>query len=171
MEEMNRHMTAWRGAALLTVLLTAGCSGGVAERSLDSGEPVASLAARADTAVVLVYAPSDCLTCYGSLQPWLEWGRAHPDAFSLVFTRPPTRSERMQLAAYRIRPHGLLEPRALDRVLPVKTPAEALFIDGRMVSARVLEKRELTTPLLRQLTASTPPAAPRPDPAAKTEKP
>ena len=127
----------------------------VAERHIVSGGTVASLVAASDTAVVLIYKPSDAFVCNGSLQPWLSWGRRHPRAFALVFTREPTPAERRQLATYRIHPDGLLQRRTLDVVNPPRSPVELLLVRGRLVATEPVARRTLATPLYRRLTTGS----------------
>jgi hypothetical protein len=145
-------------------LWSAGCAPApeaLASRTLLSGTTVAALAGANDTTVVLVYSPSDCFKCFGSLQSWLDWGRKHPRRLVLLFTREPRPAERLQLATYRIRPAGIISPRAIDRARPIATPAEALFVRGRLDYMDVLRRRELVTPLLRRIARTPAAAAPR----------
>ena len=131
-------------------------------RETSAGRTVASFVAGADTAVVLIYQPSDGFVCYGALQPWLEWRRRHPGAAALVFTRPPTASERTQLATYRIHADATLRPRVIDRIRRPRTPIELLLIQGRVAAAERIRPRTLATPLYRRLAG---------DPIAHTARP
>lgn len=142
----------WTIAALLVLPAASACEGTSAallDRQLESGGLVKDLVARADTAVVLVYSPSDCFLCYGALQPWLLWGRKHPGTFALLFTRPPTAAESVQLSTYRIRPNGIVRPRLTDRVSPIDTPYEMLLVRGEPVVIREIRRGTLATPLYR----------------------
>jgi hypothetical protein len=143
---------------LIPLVAVCGCARlqpSLVERELVGGATVVSLVAKSDTAVVLLYQPSDSFVCYGALQPWLEWRRRHPGRVALVFTRPPTRSERTQLATYRIRADGILRPSILDRIKRATTPAELLLVDGRVVESTRI-KSTLVTPLYRRLAGKPP---------------
>jgi precorrin-6x reductase len=123
------------------------------ERELVVGASVASLVASYDTAVVLLYEPSDVFVCYGSLQPWLDWRRRHPGSVTLVFTRPATDAERKQLATYRVHPDATLRPRIVDRLRPTESPAELLLAKGRVIATARVESRKLESPLFRRVRA------------------
>jgi hypothetical protein len=162
-----RHaaLRTWRWAPLPIVALAA-CARPVESRSLASGATVRSLVAVHDTSVILVYRPSDVFLCNGSLQPWLEWGRRNPGRFALVFTRPPSEAERIQLANFRIHPAGVLERSTADRLHPPSAPVELLMVRGSLVATQHVIRRQLTSPLLRKLTAS--PRRPPPIPSGAT---
>lgn len=151
----------------LVLLLAAGACARptLLDRRIDGGGSVASLVAAADTGVVLLYEPSDCFVCYGSLQPWLLWGRTHPGSLALVFTRPPTADERVQLATYRIRADGVLRPTLRDRLARPEAPLEMLVVDGRVVARAPIQQGRLSTPLYRQLIQGGAAAPPRALPA------
>ncbi|HKP77118.1 MAG TPA: hypothetical protein VJT67_16420 [Longimicrobiaceae bacterium] len=145
----------------LSLALLSACARPADVRGLAAGGTVRSLVG-GDTAVVLVYRPADVFLCYGSLQPWLEWGKQHPGRFALVLTRPPSAAERTQLASYRIHPAGVLRRSVADRFHPLPAPMEVLMVNGSTVATRRVVRRQLTSPLLRTLTASPtrhPPAA------------
>lgn len=54
-----------------------------------------------DTTAVIVYDPSDCLSCGSPLGLWLSWQKIPHHFLHIVLTRPPTGSERTQLLATR----------------------------------------------------------------------
>lgn len=165
MPTVRRLFSAGTFAFLLLGLLLAagGCAGSsLPERELAAGGTISSLVAKADTAVVLLYSPDDCFVCYAALQPWLERKRRQPGDVALVFTRPAGPAEQIQLATYRIHPDGVLRPRPLgDRLSPLKTPAEALLVGGRLVSVTPVPRGPLASPLYYRFTANNrrPPAS------------
>jgi hypothetical protein len=144
---------------LAAVIGLAACSRlqpAAADRAVAGGGTVAALVANADTAVVLVYAPSDCFACHAALQPWLEWGRRHPGRLALVFTRPPTVAERVQLATYRIHADATLERGLIDRIAPPAAPVELLLVHGRAVESHRVARGPLSTPLFRRIAHANP---------------
>ena len=150
---LGRRVLTGPGVALFVASGCARLQPPLPERELASGATVTSLVANADTAVVLLYKPSDSFVCNGSLQPWLQWRHTHPRAFALVFTREPTRAERTQLMTHRIHADGILRRRLLDGVFAPPAPAELLLVRGRVVSITAIWPRMLTTPLYRRLNA------------------
>jgi hypothetical protein len=84
----------------------------------------------ADTGLVVVLAinPSDAFTCSAMLMEWLEWRRADPRRFRLVFTRAPTEAEARRLRAVRLPLAG-----TLDNGPRHGTPMEVVFRDGRVI--------------------------------------
>ena len=140
--------------AVIAVSAISGCaraSSRLPERPIVGGGTLASLVARADTAIVLLYRPSDTFVCSGSLQPWLEWRRSHPQSFALVFTREPTPAERTQLATHHIHADGVLRREMLDAVHAPPAPAELLLVQGRLVSVARVRPRALRSALYQQL--------------------
>jgi hypothetical protein len=141
---------------LVSLLGVCGCAPPLAERELVAGGNVGSLVAKSDTAVVLLYQPSDSFVCNGTLQPWLAWRQRHPGRVALVFTRPPTRSEQTQLITYRIRPDGILRPGVLGRARRTITPAEIVLVNGRVVATEPVRPGALETPLFRRVAGTVP---------------
>ena len=139
---------------MVAVSAIPGCaraSSSLPERPIVGGGTLASLVARADTAIVLLYRPSDAFVCSGSLQPWLEWRRRHTGAFALVFTREPTRAERTQLATHHIRADGILRRQLLDAIDAPPAPSELLLVNGRLVSLDRVRPRALRSALYRRV--------------------
>lgn len=95
---------------------------------LDAGLRIAR--ADASPTVVLAMDPAEVFTCSAMLMDWLEWRRAHPRRFRLVFTRPPTQAEVRRLRAVQLPLAGTLAagPRR-------GTPMEVVFHGGRVVYA------------------------------------
>jgi hypothetical protein len=143
-------------AFAMAALSACGSSRSIGERAVGSGKSVAALVAESDTAVILLFKPSDVFVCSGALQPWLEWRRSHPHALALVFTREPTAAERTQLATLRVHSDGVLRRRFADAISAPETPSELLLVRGRVVSAEAIRPRVLATPLYRRLTAGSP---------------
>lgn len=76
---------------------------------LEEGRTVRSfLTTTGDTAVVLVYAPSDCFTCDGELAGWSKLAGERGWEMHLFLTGTPSTGERDQLRLFRIRPAGVL---------------------------------------------------------------
>jgi len=155
----NRVLTRRAAAgALIAVAAISGCAPSpfhLPERPIVDGGTVASLVSRSDTAIVLLYRPSDAFVCSGSLQPWLEWRRSHPGSFALVFTREPTRAERTQLATHHIRADGVLRREMLDAVDIPPAPAELLLVRGWLVSIGRVRPRALRSALYQRMASPT----------------
>ena len=99
-----------------------------AEWRLDSGLRIANT--DASPTVVLAMDPAEVFTCSAMLMDWLEWRRAHPERFRLVFTRPPTQAEVRRLRAVRLPLAGTLAAG------PGRgTPMELVFHGGRVIYA------------------------------------
>ncbi len=128
------------------------------ELRMTGGERLLDRYAGIDTAVVLIYDPAECFTCYGSLQPWIEWGRTRPAAFSLLLTREPTTAEARGLTLHRIRYAGVIEKGFRGKR---QTPVELLIIDGRVARAAVTEPGPMKSSLFREvmLSNSRPPGS------------
>lgn len=103
-------------------------------------------------AVVLIYDPADCFTCFNSLSEWIAWGRQHPENFLLIFTREPLPAERKQLSTYRIRAGGTLATRGS---LGFNTPLEVLFLDRKIVHTTMTPAARQT--MLLEYATSHPP--------------
>jgi len=72
---------------------------------LADGRPLPVLLATADTVVILVYAPADCLTCGATVANWLEWQQGVPSrAVYLVLDRVPDPAARTEILRQRIQP-------------------------------------------------------------------
>jgi hypothetical protein len=127
------------GFALVFLSLFASASGACSAREtalsewqLESGRSLGELVGVADTAVVLIYDPSDCFACSSVLGRWLDAKRRSPDRVFLVFTRSPRNVERDQLRLYRIQPDGILSHRRSGG--GITTPA-AIVLWRRVVVA------------------------------------
>lgn len=122
---------------LLSLLASASaaCSGSetaLSQWQLESGRSLGDLVGIADTAVVLVYDPSDCFACSSVLGRWLDAKRRSPDRVFLVFTRSPQNIERDQLRLYRIQPDGILSHRRSGG--GITTPAAVVLWRGVVVA-------------------------------------
>lgn len=118
---------------ILTLLLAAACAADHSAREgwlLDDGTSLLSRAVADRPTVVLVLDPAEVFTCASTLSRWLEWRAGNPGRFLLVFTRPPSRSEKKRLLTVRLPLSGTLaEPPG------GKTPVELVIARGRMVYA------------------------------------
>jgi hypothetical protein len=101
---------------------------------------------KGETTVVLIYDPRDCFSCYGALWEWIQWGRSHPDDFTLIFTRDPTTAEQKRLTAYRVRPDAILGAKVSQQY---PSPSELLFINGHLHYKQLGSFGQLTAALLR----------------------
>jgi hypothetical protein len=95
--------------------LFAGCeartvgSKSVSEWQVQAGSTVRSFLPEAgDTAVVLVYAPSDCFSCDAALAGWTRLSRDRGWQMHLFLTAAPSNGERDQLRLFRLDPAGVL---------------------------------------------------------------
>jgi hypothetical protein len=118
----------------------AGCAEGtsgvppVSEWVLDGGRPISNvLPAQGDTAVLLVYAPSQCFTCDGELSRWAALSGERGWRMHLLLTAEPSAGERDQLRLFRLKPSGVLQgvPAGLE------TPRVYWFAAGTPVDSAV----------------------------------
>ncbi len=141
-------------------LLILGVQGGCAE-SASGFRPVAEwvidgdravrtlLSAQSDTAVLLVYAPSQCFSCDGELSKWMVISRDRGWQVHLLLTGEPSAGERDQLRLFRLKPSGVLQ----DVPARLETPRVYWFAAGTPVDSAVgspAEHRLLTKAARRQ---------------------
>lgn len=86
-----------------------------------------------DTAVVLVYAPSQCFTCDGELSRWSSLSGERGWRMHLLLTAEPSAGEREQLRLFRVQPSGVLQ----DAPARVETPRVYWFAGGTPVDSAV----------------------------------
>lgn len=68
-----------------------------------------SYGGEADSTVVVVMAPSDCVACNSALGDWILWGSSGRNrALVMLFSSRPTEAEQRTLAATRIKPRAVL---------------------------------------------------------------
>jgi hypothetical protein len=101
---------------------------------MDGGRPVRDvLPALGDTAVLLVYALSQCFTCDGELSKWMTVSRERGWQMHLLLTAEPSAGELDQLRLFRLKPSGVLQgvPAGLE------TPRVYWFAAGTPVDSAV----------------------------------
>lgn len=104
------------------------------EWAIENGKAVAALLpAAGDTAVVLVYAPSQCFSCDGELSRWVGLSRERGWQVRLLLTREPSPGERDQLRLFRLQPAGVLQGPAAR----LKTPRVYRFAGHLPVDSAV----------------------------------
>lgn len=119
-----------RACVALALVLTSCAPPPLSERAIDGDRPLSRLSA-ADSIVILVIEPSDCLACGGSLEPWVQWQQAHPQRVFIVLTVPATTQQSRELALRRLRPAGTLDSRWWWRD-EFRTPHVALLVGGQV---------------------------------------
>jgi hypothetical protein len=125
---------------LAAVALSAGCRGDpdvvppITEWSAGGSRSVAAfLPAAGDTAVLLVYAPSQCFTCDGELSKWMSVSRDRGWRVHLFLTAEPSPGERDQLRLFRLEPAGVLQGPITD----LETPRVYRFAGKTLVDTAV----------------------------------
>ncbi len=98
--------------------------GGIVNAALVDGRVVGDVLDPSMTTVILVYSPTDCLTCGGVLGRWVKLGREQDMAVRLVMTSEPTPQEAASLAFLRVEVVGVLE----DEPLEGRSPAAYTFV-------------------------------------------
>lgn len=91
----------WWILAIAALALTGACvraQADVAELKTVDGVPLGGDLATDESQVVIFADPDDCLSCDQDLLTMLKLRRAYPGRIRLILTRPPSPSERKQLA-------------------------------------------------------------------------
>lgn len=108
--------------------------GAVTEWVIQGDRPVRTfLPVQGDTAVLLVYAPSQCFTCDGELSRWMAISRDRGWRVHLLLTAQPSAGERDQLRLFRLEPAGVLKGAAAR----VTTPRVYRFAGPVLVDSAV----------------------------------
>lgn len=102
--------------------------------SLQGGKAIADLLSAADTVVLLLYDPADCLACGAPIGVWRTWEAASQRRkLVLVLTRPPTRREAEALFTARVAPAAIL---ASGRS-PMPVPSAYVVVSGAISDSGV----------------------------------
>lgn len=136
----------WRMAWTLATMIIS-CT--QPERVASDMQKFARYAPASGVGVLVVVAPSQCLSCSRAMAIWLSLAQRHPDRVTVVLTKPATVAERTAFALARVRPLALSETlrrsvpddgiglvfrdRTLERIAPLSTSS-----DGSMLLQRVL---------------------------------
>lgn len=83
-----------------------------------------------DTVAVLIYAASDCFTCYGVLAGWLAWEQRGSGEVHLFLRSQPTSAEARRLARYNIDDYHVLASS-----YEAGGPTTHLYIRGRLAAS------------------------------------
>ncbi len=94
--------------------------------TIEDGRHINALVQTLDTAVVLVYDPSQCLACVGYLGEWMRLAGENRLDLHLVLSRRPLPVEDKQLTMARLHPDGFLRAPPRDMV----TPRVYVFVRG-----------------------------------------
>ena len=131
-----RHVLLVLGGALIF-----GCEeaadASLGELELTSGAAINALAIGHDTAIALVYDPSECFTCSGTLADWIEVARTRPVKVLLILTREPLSAEARMLSSYRVPIAGVLAP---SWGLHQTASMELLFVNGKFVASAMAQE-------------------------------
>lgn len=129
-----------RFGATVALIAVAGCGTADLERirglRTSDGRTVEQLCTEADTTALLLFRPTDCVSCYSVVSDWMRWEK-HPGRHArVVLTEPLTTPQRIQLASY-----GLQDAVELTSSLPrsvPEPPLTALCLDGRLRALSVV---------------------------------
>lgn len=126
---------------LLGGVLNHGCQrtgdASVGELELTSGAAIRTLTVGYDTAIALVYDPSECFTCTGTLADWIEVEHTRPVKIFLVLTREPRSAEARMLSSFRVPIAGVLASSWPSRM---PTSMEILFVNGQFIASAVAQE-------------------------------
>ena len=125
----------WKAVVGLSWVCTVGClpSGASAEKEgglIISDPALRKLVADTQDAVLLVYAPEDCFSCFGALDEWLAWRVLDGGNVHLILSREPTPAERRSLLLA-----GLREAAVLRQFAPNRTPLHLRVVHGKLRQA------------------------------------
>lgn len=96
---------------------------------MNDGRALSSSLPAADTVVLLLHDPSDCLACGLPIGVWREWERRQQRrSLMLVLTHPASPAEELALATARVVPAGVLSE---ERRPPFALPAVFYLVHGR----------------------------------------
>ncbi len=140
------------GCALALGLLACATELPSGDTTLADGRSFTQLVANSDSVVVLLLDPEECLGCNPNFAAWMEWARNYPTRLALVLSRVPTPDEVRRLAALHVVPSGVLARTWRHAIRSPHTPAEMLFVRGRLVVSARAELRGPMTILQRQIT-------------------
>ena len=143
-QPINRLEWGTRIAFLLVGV--GGCTMDAASRQSELAEAVphgdiAAYATEAESTVVVVMAPSDCVACNSALGDWILWGSdSRSRRLVVLFSSRPTEAERRTLAATRIRASDVLPTGAPSVRSDVAVYA---FVAGALQDSAVGQKGSL----------------------------
>lgn len=127
----------WTRLLVVLALGLSGCaapSGDIRDITVATGARIGDLV-EGDSTAVMLYRPSDCVSCFGVLSVWKRWG----GNVLLVLTDHPTEVEARQLQQYRLGDYHV----ATEAVSSWLVPSSHLFVNGTWVaSGRVLPGRD-----------------------------
>ncbi len=137
-EDRTRNGYSWFPIRVILLALVASSGCGEARRSTDivlqnlelvDGQRVGDLVGTADSAIVSIYAPTDCLTCNSALDRWREWTQAGEDRTHIILmTREPSPKERRALVMDHV-----VEYRVLKSKPPAESPFSYFIVGGAIV--------------------------------------
>lgn len=139
-----------RALAAVGLLVAAGCAeaSGVEPGRLDEAG-VARLAARGPSVALLLFDPDDCLACGANMPRWLAVRRESPDRVAILLTRPPSRSEAVMFARYRIPVDGVIGRGVLPKT--ERGGRAFLYRSGRLSASGALRTAAIQATLAREL--------------------
>lgn len=104
--------------------------------------------------VALIYDPTDCFTCFGTVPDWQTWSRHHPGRLATVFTREPGKEELAVLRRYRLPSEPVFDPEIPK--WKARTPVELALVGGEVVYARPVPAEQTRSRLLECLRLTEP---------------
>ncbi len=134
----------WRSVTVLALAVAIACSPNdlaTSEIRLADGRIVRDLLDPTGPSVVLAYSPSDCFSCGGVLNRWVQLGRENETAIRLLLTREASPEESAALAFLRLDVVGVFA-----REVPmVNAPSAYVFAGTTLthVAHGVAEQRQL----------------------------
>lgn len=119
-------------AALAFVSGSLGCSTTPSEvKALTSDPAVASFLRHADTQVVILMDPSQCVSCNSAIGELQQWSRGERRSFLVVVSRPASPAELLSLRAARLFPAVVLAQRAR----PLPEPIALVFVSATLIDS------------------------------------
>jgi hypothetical protein len=144
-----RHRAPRARPPLAAVLVLAACTPAPRRAPVLDAPAVRALASRRPTTLLLVFDPSQCLSCAADMPRWLNLRTTHPRAVSLLMTRTPSAGEAKYFTIARIPVDGVLGDAAgLPRRRP---PAGYLFHGGRLVASGPLSEPGVRAAIAREV--------------------
>lgn len=139
-----------RALAAGALVLAAACANASgAEPGRLSADDLSRLAARSPRVAVLLFAPDDCLACGANMPQWLTVRRRSPERVAILLTRPPTDSEAVMFARYRIPVDGVIGRGVLPKT--ERGGKAFLYASGRLSTSGPLADRTVQATLTREL--------------------
>lgn len=124
-----------RVAVMSLVICLASCGGQTEHIAPDirlaDGRQLSDLATDGSPMAVLVFDPSECVTCGRTLREWTRLHQEQPASVAIILSRQPNVVERRLLLSIRLKPNGVLESASGEG--EVFRGIALLFVDRRVV--------------------------------------